>query len=224
MNPLIYLCLAGIINFTTSTNNVAKIATISPQQKEKIILQPLDKLFVIGDFDGDKKQDTLYQHNYSKLTKSEIKFAPDPYQNDWDQVINWFYKQEANVYLNMNNNLRSKLDLGAAQGLYCLINIGDNNHDGKDEIALVMDKLDYSNINTCKIFSLCNNQWTLLKEFGIHEDAFNFTTKKMPVFTQIKDYLEKISGEWVYKDYSQNEYDRAEDVGKMLPLELNKCK
>ncbi len=189
--------------------------------KPKIGLHHLEKLWVIGDFDGDGQSDTLFQHSVSHITKKEIDSAADPFQNDWDTVIDWFYQQQAEVYLSLKNN--DNLHLGAAQGLYCLINIGDNNGDGKDEVALVTDRLDYSNVNSCEIFSLCKSKWTSLFRFGIHEDAFNFTTDKAPVFNCIKEYLEIKNGKWYYKDYSQNEYDSKEEVGKMKRLKIDAC-
>jgi hypothetical protein len=97
-------------------------------------------------------------------------------------------------------------------------------NDGKDEIAFVIDHLDYSRVNSCKIYSLCQGKWILLKQFGILEDAFDFTTEKAPIFEKITGFLEKQKGKWVYKDYLQESYDNPEDVGKMLPLKLKKCK
>lgn len=190
----------------------------------KIKFHKLKKLFVVGDFDCDKKLDTIFQHNYSRLKKAEIENSADPFQNEWDTVVKWFYDQDADLYLTINNNNQDTLHLGTGQGLYCLINIGDNNADGKDEIALVIDYLDYSRVNSCKIYSLCKDKWTLLKQFGIHEDAFNFTSDKAPLFDNIKDFLEKQNGKWFYKDYSQECYEKQEDVGKMLTLKLCRCK
>lgn len=189
---------------------------------DTIMLHKLEKLFIVGNFDGDQKQDTIYEHNYSGLTKTEIENAADPFQNEWDTVVKWFYDQNADLYITVNK--QDTLHLGTAHGLYCLINIGDNNADGKDEIAFVIDHLDYSRINSCKIYSFCNGKWISLKQFEIHEDAFNFTTEKAPVFDEIKGFLEKKNGKWFYMDYAQNDYDKAEDVGKMLTLQLDKCK
>jgi len=190
----------------------------------KIKLRKSEKLFVVGDFDGDGKQDTIFQHNFSKLTKTEIEYSADPFQNDWDTVVKWFYDQDANLYLNINKNNQDTLHLGTAQGLYCLINIGDNNADGKDEIALVIDYLDFNRVNSCKIFTLCKDKWTLLKQFEVHEGSFDFATDKAPIFEFIKDHLENQNGKWVYIDYSQVGYDNQEDVGKMVTLKLDRCR
>ena len=185
----------------------------------------LEKLSVVGDFDGDKKTDTLYQHIFSNLEKKEIDFAPDPMKTDWDDVVKWFYNQDSDVTLTLNRKNSEILHLGTAQGLYCLINIGDINNDGKDEIAFVIDKLDDSRTNTCEIYTFCNGKWQILKAFGIREDAFDWKKgETQPKFSSIKGYLEKQNNIWNYIDNNQNEYDSATEVGKMKALKLNKCK
>ncbi|WP_337965729.1 hypothetical protein [uncultured Flavobacterium sp.] len=198
-------------------------APISANKDTIIKLSKLQKLFVIGDFDGNGKQDTLFQHNFSKKTQTEIEKSPDVFQNDWDNVVKWFYNQDSDLYLTTNQNNSDTLHLGEAQGLYCLINIGDNNGDNKDEIALVIDKLDFSRVNNCEIYSLCNEKWTELKHFGIHEGSFDFNTEKVPVFSKITDFLENQNGKWVYRDYLQDTYENEEQVGKMKRLKLEKC-
>lgn len=196
----------------------------SNKKVQKLKMHKLEKLFVIGDFNGDKKLDTLFEHNFSNLNKKEIELAPDPYQNNWETVVDWFYKQESSVYLSTNENKGDKLNFSTAQGLYCLINIGDNNFDGKDEIALVLDLCDYSRINSCKIYTLCKNKWKKIKQFGIHEDSFDYRDGKKPIkYFEIKNYLENHNGKWFYKDNSQIDYETQDQVGKMNKLELVKC-
>ena len=70
----------------------------------EIKLRKLEKLLVIGDFNGSGVIDTLFQHNYSKLLKAEIDSSACPFQNDRETVIRWFVNQEANVYLVLNNH------------------------------------------------------------------------------------------------------------------------
>lgn len=219
----IFTLTLGLISCNSLTEKTADNSTAPKTVDSKIKLHKLEKLFVVGDFDGDGKKDTIFQHNFSRLTKTEIEYSADPFQNEWDTVVKWFYEQDANLYLTINKSNQDTLHLGTAQGLYCLINIGDNNADGKDEIALVIDYLDFSRVNSCKIYTLCKDKWTLLKEFGIHEGSFDFTTDNAPIFESIKDYLEKQNGKWVYKDYSQDGYDKQEDVRKMLTLKLDRC-
>lgn len=193
--------------------------------KTNLAMSKLSKLYVVGNFDGEGKIDTLFQHTFSKKTNAEIILAPNPFKNDWEEVEKWFYNQDAEVTLSFNVTKKEVLHLGIAQGLYCLINVGDINRDGKDEVAFVVDFLDQSRVNNCKIYSYCYNKWELVKQFGVLEDAFDFDSKvnKSPIFNEIKEYLEKKNGIWLYKDYNEKEYDNPEDVGKLLPLKVEKC-
>jgi hypothetical protein len=220
----ILILTLGLLSCNSKTEKMVDNSIVTMSNNHKIKLHELKKLFVVGDFNGDGQNDTLFEHNYSRLTRTEIVYSADPFQNEWDTVVKWFYDQDANLYLTINKSNQDTLNLGPAQGLYCLINIGDNNADGKEEIAIVIDYLDFSNVNTCKIYSLCKDKWTLLKQFGVHEDAFNFTSDKAPLFDNIKDYLEKRNDKWFYKDYSKDSYETKEEVGKMLNLKLDSCK
>lgn len=183
----------------------------------------LHKLFVTGDFDGDGQQDTIVQGNFSRRTQVEIDSCPDPFQNDWDLVVNWFYNQEADVYITLHKHNSDSLHLGMGQGLYCLINIGDNNSDGKDEVALVSDYCDFSRVNSCKIFGLCKGRWTPLKQFSINESAFDFTDDTLPAFREIKGFLVKANQKWRYTDYDQNGNNTEAEVGKMKVLKTGSC-
>lgn len=214
-----------ILIFANCSNKDNKFKTNNLANKSNENFHKLEKLFVTGNFDGDKKVDTIYQHNFSNLEKKEIDFAPNTMKIDWDEVVKWFYNQDAEVTLSINRKSSEILHLGTAQGLYCIINIGDNNKDGKDEIAFVIDKLDDTRTNTCKIYTLCKGKWQLLKEFGIREDAFDWKEgETQPKFNSIKGYLEKQNNVWKYLDNNQNEYDSAEEVGKLKVLKLDKCK
>jgi len=216
--------ILGLLSCIGRTERKADNSAVSATADNKIKLHKLEKLFVTGDFDGDGKQDTILQHNFSRLTKAEIEYSADPFQNEWDTVVKWFYDQDPDLYLTITKRSTDTLRLGTAQGLYCLINVGDINADSKDEIALVVDYLDFSRVNSCKIYSLCKGKWTLLKEFGVHENSFDFTTEKTPIFESIKGHLEKQNGKWVYKAYSQVNSENQEDSGEMLTLKLDRCK
>lgn len=224
MKQIFCILIFVLLSCNSHSYKVVDNSTFFRVADKKVKLHKLDKLFVIGDFDGNGKQDTIFQHNYSRLTKSEIEYSADPFQNEWDTVVKWFYEQDADLFLTMNSSNKDTLHLGTAQGLYCLINIGDNNADSKDEIALVVDYLDISRINSCKIYTLCNDKWTLLKHFGVQEDSFDYTSENTPIFDSIKGYLENRNGRWFYKDYSKISLDTEEDAGKMKKLILDDCK
>ncbi|MEC4004854.1 hypothetical protein OX283_009325 [Flavobacterium sp. SUN052] len=220
---LLFVCCANKLKKHTNSSN-HEVLTVS-KDSVPLVFHKLSKLYVIGNFEGKGKKDTIFQYNFSGKNKTEIMNAPDPFKNDWDVVEKWFYDQKADVLLQFKSSKKEVLHLGIAHGLYCLLNIGDNNNDGKDEIALVIDKLDESRVNTCKIYSYCDGKWNVLKQFDVFEDVFDFKSgNDTPQnFTFIKGFLEKEDGKWLYKDYSQNEYDNPNDVGKLLPLNISKC-
>jgi hypothetical protein len=181
----------------------------------------LKKLFVIGDFAGDGVRDTLVQHAFSKIHRTEIDSAPDPVYNEWDTVVRWFDKEQADVYAAFNKPNRDTLHLGSGQGLYCLINIGDNNADGKDEVALVVDQLDFSRVNRCGIYTLCKRRWAELNSFCINENAFDYVSDTVPTFCAIKGYLEKRKGKWYYLDYERAVADTVQE--EMNVLKVKRC-
>ena len=218
----ILLCSCNSQTETFVNDAPAPIALDDETSVDEIKLHKLKNLFVMGDFDGDEKQDTLFQHAYSNLSQAEIEYSADPHQNDREAVIDWFYKNEVNVSLTLNESNPDTLQIGVAQGLYCLINLGDMNADGKEEIALVVDRLDFSGVNQCEIYSYCSNRWTLLKKFSIHEEAFTYSTDEAPRFDMIKRHLEKHDGRWMYLDYQKALVSDEADP-KMMPLKLDPC-
>jgi hypothetical protein len=178
-------------NLETSLNN-KKV-----EHKETKYIH-LSKLSINGDFDGDGKTDTLFQNTINKTSKVQIDSFPD---NKWDSIENYFYKINSDVILTISNRQNDTLHLGRGGGLYCLINIGDNNNDKKDEIAFVVDYYNFTNINPCFIYTLCSNTWKELKSFKIHENAFEFKGDSANTFKQIKGFLEFRKNKWFYIDY-----------------------
>ena len=183
---------------------------------KNVFLQKTDRLFVVGDFDGKGLNDTIFFSYYSNSSKTEINEIPSSSNNDWDDIVSWFAQSQVESCLTCK---KDTLFIGFACGLYCLFNIGDANSDGKDEVAFVVNWLDYSNINSCQIYSICNNKWELLKQFTIHESAFSVpATDTMPTFSYIPGYLEKKSHIWMYR-----EYDALKGNNNMKVLHLKKC-
>ena len=178
--------------------------------------------FITGDFDGDKTIDTLIEVIYSSKTNKEIFETVNPLEYEFDTVVDWYVKNNIEHKLSLSKHI-SEIPLSNSMGLYFLKNIGDINNDKKDEIAIVIDKLDYSRVNSCVIYTLCNDTWKEIKRFTIHEDAFDFYGDKSPIFNEIKAYLENKEGIWYFHDLNDMEYENPEDVGKMIILKLDKC-
>lgn len=225
MSKIFLISTLTIILFACSSTN-EKIEENPANQNptdDGIILKKFESLSITGDFDGDKKLDTITQHIGSKYKKSDFDSIVDSYKNHWEIVENWHFNRGTDLRITINNSEFEDIHLGTSQGLYCLINIGDNNFDKKDEIALVVDQLDASSLNSCKIFSICNGKWELLKEFGVNEDSFNYTDRKQKVFSEIKNYLEYKNNNWFYKDYLTTEFINEDTTVQMEKLKVDKC-
>lgn len=177
----------------------------------------LRNLSLTGDFNGDGVLDTIYQNVINKTTRQPIHYFPN---SQWDSIEIYFDKMNADVILTIKNQAYDTLHLGLGGGLYCLINIGDNNNDNKDEIAFVVDYYNFSNISPCYIYTLCNNKWQKLKSFKIHESAFDYEGEQITDFKQIKGFLEYRSNKWFYIDY-QDWFDAETDKDTVLrPLKI----
>ncbi|QEE48223.1 hypothetical protein FUA48_01115 [Flavobacterium alkalisoli] len=130
-------------------------------------------------------------------------------------------KNNINTKLYLENKRTDTLEIGNSIGLYCLINIGDNNKDLKDEIIFVTDLPDYSNLNTARIYTFCNNKWTQLKTFPINESvSFNWEGEVKPTFKDIPGFLSMHNNNWVYIEYND---DYVYNPEKMEKLIVPKC-
>ncbi len=204
---LLFISIFILVGFTNSST-------------KKMKLEQLESKSIIGDFDGDKKADTLTEIHTSEEENNII--TEIPFINDYDNLVDYYFKHSIRTSLKSSNKRIKDLDLGTSFGVYCLINIGDNNGDKKDEIALVIDYCDFSNLNSCKIYSLCNNNWKMIYHFAIHEAAFDYIEGEKLDPNKIGDYLQKKKGKWFYADALEvlKSYDT---IMKMKPLKIKKC-
>lgn len=176
-------------------------------------------LSIEGDFDGDGKEDTIRQFIADSTGKPVTELIN---YSSYEEALKHFDKHNLHVQLNMNDT-DTKIDTGISSGLYSLINMGDTNNDNKDEIAFVPVLMDFSNLNTCHIYALCDNQWKEVKSFKLLENAFDYIGDSEPVFNEIPGYLQKENNQWMYWDYSLAEEVADEDFGKMKKLKTPKC-
>ena len=181
-----------------------------------IILQEIPQQYIVGNFTGEGNHDTIFFHYYSVVDKIEIKQIPS-IENDWDSIIHWFNQtHQIHTFISFNYDT---LFFESAYNLFYFSNIGDLNFDGIDEIALVVNWLDYSEINSCRIYSMCNNKFSLLKEFNIHESAFLQNNNEDSSFIGIKGFLEKRNNIWTFCDY----LNLINEDRKMEALQLKDC-
>lgn len=130
-----------------------------------------ERAITIGDFNGDYRIDTLRERYLSGLTKQETnKFFDVPY----DSMVALAVAQKPYIEIVHSGNAFDPLTIdsetGQMLGLSYLTNIGDNNRNDRDEIALVIDQADWSAINFLIIYELNdNNKWVEKCSFEIRD-------------------------------------------------------
>lgn len=213
---LVILCF--LVSCRQSTKNDELIIPV--KKPTKATTEKLETRFITGDFDGDKTTDTLSQIFTSGEEAKRI--TEVPFINDYDSTVTYYYKNSIKTSLLSNKKAIKNLDLGTSFGLYSLINIGDNNHDQKDELAIVIAYCDFSMLNSCKIYSFCNSNWKMIGHFAVHENAFMYDENEKLDPNKITGYLEQKKGKWFYADAL--EIIKADDtLSKMKPLKIKKC-
>lgn len=127
------------------------------------------RFIICGDFDGDNKIDTLKERYTDSLMKKEV---PKYYANiDYFDIIDicFYYRYES--FLEHTKHTIENVD-GGALGVHYVENCGDINFDGKDEVLVVAQRADMSNLNQAIIYSLINNHWKEIYRINIWEWQF----------------------------------------------------
>lgn len=141
------------------------------------------RMTVMGDFDGDGTQDTLFERYISRLTGKETNKDYDWSGNELgDGCCDWlFYKQrwiaekDPLVRLVSKNPKIKPFDVeggGAQNGFDYLKNAGDLNGDGTDEIAYYIYDVDMSMMNSCALATYKNGKWKEVHHWDIMESDF----------------------------------------------------
>jgi len=179
------------------TKKVDSTDTTKVYDIEKIQTYTLD-----GDFDGDREKERLTSKLISSKLQTEIKQIQYP-KNNYDHVV-FMVSDSLEAYLEIQSkNLRPLIINRIHQilGLYKLVNIGDIDNNGSDEIALIVAWADWSNMNNCSIYSYCQGKWVEKLSIPIHETSINFEKKETE---KIEGILEKIDGKWTYWIYNND--------------------
>lgn len=127
-----------------------------------------DRLMITGDFDGDKRIDTLKESFISSIDGKETNKYSDI---EYDSLVAVTIKKKPICRL-ISNNLTPLIvnkDKYQLFGLAFLKNEGDLDNDGSDELGLIVDWADWSNVNYYQIFSYKNENWTELINFEIRD-------------------------------------------------------
>lgn len=161
------LILISITSCDVITNNEVE-PKVKQQYKAGVIYDAIVKDVIIGDFDGDGNKDELKESIFSSITKKSIDALP---HIGYDSIVDYVSKLKPILSLQSANKNIPNLELTkeASFGLFFLKNEGDLNGDGTDEISVVIDWADWSQCNTCLIYSLQRNKWIKIGQFVVRE-------------------------------------------------------
>jgi hypothetical protein len=156
------------------------------------------RMKVIGDFNGDGAQDTLYEQYISRLTGEETNKDYDFTGSelgdeccDWlDYKQKWIQEKDPLVRLvSLNPSIKPfNVEWGDVQnGFGYLQNVGDLNQDSTDEIVYYIYDVDMSNTNSAALATYKNGKWKEVHHWEIMEQDFWHTEgepKPNPVYVK----------------------------------------
>ena len=121
-----------------------------------------------GDFNGDGRQDTFYEHFYSMKERRETNkfFSGD---EDIYELANIAGDKDVSSYMTCNNCGVDTLPASGCIGPLFVKNEGDLDGDGADEIGYVPSLAQMSSINRYHILSYKKGKWVELCTFGMWE-------------------------------------------------------
>jgi hypothetical protein len=138
-----------------------------------------DRFSIVGDFNGDNVQDTLFESYISSITNKETPklLNSEDYDKNVEQILS--QKPLTRLYSNLGNVDTFIVTTEPYHtGVRMFSNLGDINADGADEFGYIIDWTDYSNINTFHILTLKDNKFVELFTFNIHETV-NLETENL---------------------------------------------
>ena len=148
----------------------------SAKEADPVLVNPVEQVGVrghrfnlIADVNGDEVADTLTERFVDPATSQEAdKFIADaPYDSLTGRI--WRMKPLSFIECTDKNVGPLMIRKGDSFGLAHLMNEGDLNGDGRDEIGWVGHWIDYSNVNTYHITSWNGSEWVELASFGMWE-------------------------------------------------------
>ncbi len=219
----------------SKTDSTGSHKVSSKELFKNVTFKPVlgERLSIVGDFNADRKPDTLKEEYISQVTNQETykdyqemnfrdKLTDDECMMLTDTLMSLIAAQKPLVRLKPTNNDLPVLTMPYfcnLTGIAYLINVGNINHQAGDELAIVTSSIRFAGAtNDCHIYSFSKNGWKEVFTFAVREDAYEDADNKL----RIPGYLEKKHGKWYYLDlyHELNESDSTGETTKMIPLTL----
>lgn len=171
-----------------------------------------------GDFDGDGTTEILYESMLSHVTGKQIDLVvyenfPGGFHDPYAGLVVAVCDLKPSLKLKSPDGFQD-LKLNHTYQIFGILdikNLGNINEIPGDEFALIVDWADWSNVNTCQIYSLINNEWNQIFDFEIR-DGFSDGDFR---FSLINEVLEFRDNAWYYY-----ETDATQDKNDWQKLKL----
>lgn len=130
-----------------------------------------DRLQITGDFNGDGQTDTLKEEYISTITNQETNKYYEGIE--YDSMVSLTIQKKPFSLLKFSSSKPNPLKIETKTwqlfGLAYLKNEGDLDKNGTDEIGLIINWADWSNINFYCVYSYIDNSWKQVLTFEIRD-------------------------------------------------------
>ena len=219
----------------SKTDSTGSHKVSSKELFKNVTFKPIlgKRLSIVGDFNGDRKPDTLKEEYISLVTNQETfkdyqemnfrdKLTDDECMMLTDTLMALIAAQKPLVRLKPTNGDLPVLTMPYycnLTGIAYLINLGNINHQAGDELAIVTSSIRFAGAtDVCQIYSCLKKGWTEVFSFAFRDDTY----EESDIKTKIPGYLEKKNGKWYYQDLYRelNESDSTGESSRMVRLIL----
>lgn len=184
-------------------------ASMSPKKEgtrenvELMSVEYLHRTNLKGDFNGDGVSEILYESVMSHVTGKQIDSLvyenfPGGFYDPYTGMVVAMCDLKPSVKLKSPDGLPDlKLNhTNQVFGVLDIKNLGNINEIPGDEFAVIVDWADWSNVNTCQIYSLINDEWNHVFEFEIR---VGFSDRDL-LLSPIDEVMELRANDWYYNE------------------------
>jgi len=209
---LFILLASPQLSYSSGVIPKKKIPKYCPVERKIRYVQTFKRHHTLGDYDGDGKDEMLYESLVSSITHERIDSIV--FYNEYGGLVDTICRLDPELKLKTTNNIPDLMLSHGCQvfGLHGIVNLGNINDSPGDEIALVVQWADWSNLNTCRIYTLSSDGWELINTFSVHEYVFYEQDEGDQSMEGVIEFFE---GEWVYNAY---DWEDGMEIWRKLKL------